>query len=1148
MDIALIVLQTEIRSKLMTPLLSYLARYLGRFEGRKPRPAQRPWAGHARKPRRRPLTVESLEDRTVPTAVAVPSGLVSWWTANNTPNDVMGLNNATLTNVTYAAGEVGQAFNFNGSNGWAALGDPSSLAFTTSFTIEGWIKVNGLPTNYNFGSILFRGDDRGGLDPYQLVIKPNGNLQFGISSTTTGASLEAPIPTGQYVHVAATLDDGTGAMTLYENGAVVAQSTTTVRPFGPLDPTQQPGVGIGNSNALSNYDVPFNGLIDELSVYNRALTAGEVLGIAKAGSSGKVSSPIAINNPSVVEGAAGTTAPVTFTVQRTGSLSGSLSVNWTTADDSATSANADYVAASGTLLFADGEATKTVQVTVNGDNTVEPTESFELLVTPAGGTAVMGLATIVTDDVSISINDVTITEGDAAIRFLDNFVSEGSGGLSGPKQILFGPDVNGDSKPDLFVPSRSANQVLKYDGVTGTYLGTVIDNDPRLNGPWAMTLGPDGNLYVGGVLSHNVLRYTFATGVVDEFIPAGASGLVQVKGLNFGPDGNLYVSNSNGGGGVPGPHQVLRLQGPFGASPVAPLPAPGQSGAVFVADGSGGLSNPHASTFGPDGNLYVANAFGDNVLRYDGTTGAFLGTFVAAGSGGLDLPNFLAFRPDGYLYVVSQNTNALLRYNASTGAFVDAVIPSTSGLSGPTGLAFDAVGNLYLSSADRVVRFGPASQAAFTISLSSANVLPVTVNYATGSVGDTAVAGSDYTAASGTVTFAPGETTKTVLVQTRDDSVIELPETFTVTLSSPVVGTLADGTGVGTIRDNDTKFYVVDDGSGDKTFEYGTTGLAGENYALTGGNTAPRGAATTAAGTTVWVVDANKTVYVYNASGSLLGSWTAGGMQGNPQLEGIATNGTDIWLLDNSKDKVYKYTGAASRLSGSQNAASSFSLNSANSNGKDLVTDGTSFWVVNDSTTDKVFKYTLSGTLLGSWTIDPANASPTGITLNPANVSDLWIVDNGTDKIYQYTGAASRTSGSQNAAATYALAPGNTNPQGVADPPDSTGAPAPASSTQPVARLSPSLSLLTGSDELYLPDQPPDVDDGLSDGFAGAGAAEQALAAGTRRVPGPGCDDRAVLADQVFADWPNAFEQPLATDLVQVLLSLDRERGRASRG
>ena len=138
------------------------------------RPAPPP---RLRRPASRPR-LEALEDRTVPTAVALPANAVSWWTANNTAADAMGLNNATLTNVTYSTGEVGKAFSFNGLNGWAALGDPSSLAFTQSFTIEGWIKVNGLPTNYNFGSIMFRGDDRGGLDPYQLVILPNGDLRF----------------------------------------------------------------------------------------------------------------------------------------------------------------------------------------------------------------------------------------------------------------------------------------------------------------------------------------------------------------------------------------------------------------------------------------------------------------------------------------------------------------------------------------------------------------------------------------------------------------------------------------------------------------------------------------------------------------------------------------------------------------------------------------------------------------------------------------------------------------------------------------------------------------------------------------------------------------------------------------------------------
>jgi hypothetical protein len=274
-------------------------------------------------------------------------------------------------------------------------------------------------------------------------------------------------------------------------------------------------------------------------------------------------------------------------------------------------------------------------------------------------------------------------------------------------------------------------------------------------------------------------------------------------------------------------------------------------------------------------------------------------------------------------------------------------------------------------------------------------------------------------------------------------------------LSSASGATISRAQGIGSILNRQTKFFVVDSGTV-KTYQYGSGGTSEEitaPYYTT--DTAPRGDASTAAGTTVWVVDANKNVYVYDNHGVLQGSWSAGGLSRTATLTGIATNGTDIWLVDSSADKVYKYTGAASRLSGSQNAASSFNLASgknSDSNPQDIVTDGTSFWVV-DGTAHKVFKYTLSGSLLGSWSIDPANAHPTGITIEPANVSDIWIVDNGTDKVYQYIGAASRTSGSQNAGATFALNPNDTNPQGIADPPPASMmiAQSSMSASQPVA-------------------------------------------------------------------------------------------------
>ena len=214
--------------------------------------------------------------------------------------------------------------------------------------------------------------------------------------------------------------------------------------------------------------------------------------------------------------------------------------------------------------------------------------------------------------------------------------------------------------------------------------------------------------------------------------------------------------------------------------------------------------------------------------------------------------------------------------------------------------------------------------------------------------------------------------------------------------------------GIATIEDDDTKFYVVNDAAPDKTFEYGSSGISGEAYSLNSSNTAPRGAASTIAGDKVWIVDANKNVYVYNTSGGLLGSWSLGSLSSAANVQGIATNGTDVWVVDAYADKVYKYTGAASRTSGSQNASSSFNLNSGNKSPTDIVTDGTYLWVVNDvSTTDKVFRYRLSKPTSGvvSWTVTTSGAtSPTGITIDPSNASqDIWIVDNSSDKVYQYT-------------------------------------------------------------------------------------------------------------------------------------------------
>jgi hypothetical protein len=92
--------------------------------------------------------------------------------------------------------------------------------------------------------------------------------------------------------------------------------------------------------------------------------------------------------------------------------------------------------------------------------------------------------------------------------------------------------------------------------------------------------------------------------------------------------------------------------------------------------------------------------------------------------------------------------------------------------------------------------------ATFTVTLSAAYGQPVTVNYKTAN--GTATAGSDYVAKTGTLTFAPGETTKAITVAVLGDQVFEPNETFVVNLSSATNATIADGNGLGTIVNDDT--------------------------------------------------------------------------------------------------------------------------------------------------------------------------------------------------------------------------------------------------------------------------------------------------------------------------------------------------------
>jgi hypothetical protein len=101
-----------------------------------------------------------------------------------------------------------------------------------------------------------------------------------------------------------------------------------------------------------------------------------------------------------------------------------------------------------------------------------------------------------------------------------------------------------------------------------------------------------------------------------------------------------------------------------------------------------------------------------------------------------------------------------------------------------------------------------SASATFTVTLSAGSDVPVTATYATAD--GTATAGSDYQAASGTLTFAPGETSETVTVPVNGDRLAEPNETFFIGLSGPTNATIADGQGVGTILDDEPRISISD--------------------------------------------------------------------------------------------------------------------------------------------------------------------------------------------------------------------------------------------------------------------------------------------------------------------------------------------------
>ena len=136
----------------------------------------------------------------------------------------------------------------------------------------------------------------------------------------------------------------------------------------------------------------------------------------------------------------------------------------------------------------------------------------------------------------------------------------------------------------------------------------------------------------------------------------------------------------------------------------------------------------------------------------------------------------------------------------------------------------ESVGTQYINIADVAVTEGEGATAVFTVTLDAEVTAPVTVNYATED--DTATAGTDYTAVSGTLLIPHGQTSATISVPILNDDVYNENRSFTLNLSDAANATIQDGSGKATIRDDEkgpltAKFGTVPDShDGSNTFEF----------------------------------------------------------------------------------------------------------------------------------------------------------------------------------------------------------------------------------------------------------------------------------------------------------------------------------------
>ncbi len=257
--------------------------------------------------------------------VEAPTDQVAWWTGDGNADDFVDSRHGTLVGgATFGAGQVDQAFSFDGVDDHVRFGDVLDEVIAgpgKQFTIEFWMKADSLPPSNFAGLVTKVGASPTGVNERQMItlLRSNGSLELVYYAALNGSGerdIQTPpgvIAAGNWYHLAFAYDDapntnnGLDRGNIYVNG--VAQPKSLFVGSGGLGsiPDGPAHFGLGaivdsNSNAVFFLD----GLLDEVGIYDRLLSGAEIQAIYAAGSAGKCKAPA--NQPPVCD-AAGPYAP-----------------------------------------------------------------------------------------------------------------------------------------------------------------------------------------------------------------------------------------------------------------------------------------------------------------------------------------------------------------------------------------------------------------------------------------------------------------------------------------------------------------------------------------------------------------------------------------------------------------------------------------------------------------------------------------------------------------------------------------------------------------------------------------------------------------------------------------------------------------------